>query len=156
VAGAKRSKRSPAETSNLCFLDTSALIALAFTADQNHPAARRSYDQLRFSNALFVMTYFVFAETMIYLRRRASVQTAVKEGERLLQSSQVLIVEGNSQLHAVGWEIFKKYKDWKDLSYTDCMSFALMQQMGITRAFTFDSDFQAYGFISIPSDQFIK
>ena len=150
MAEAKRNKRSSAEASNLCFLDTSALIALAFTRDQNHSTARRAYDQLRFNNALFVMTYFVFAETMIYLRRRASVQTAVEEGERLLQSRQVLIVESSSELHAVGWEIFKKYRDWKDLSYTDCMSFALMEEMEITRAFTFDSDFRAYGFLSIP------
>ena len=145
-----RSKRSLAESLNICFLDTSALIALAFTGDQNHVEARRAYDELRFSNVLFVTTYFVFAETVIYLRRRASVETAITEGDRLLKSSQVLVVESNPELHGRGWQIFKKYRDWKDLSYTDCISFALMNEMGITRAFTFDSDFRIYGFTSIP------
>lgn len=147
----KRSKRSLADDSNICFVDTSALIALAFTGDQNHLEARRAYDQLRFSNVLFVTTYFVFAETMIYLRRRASVETAIAEGELLLKSPQVLIVEASPELHATGWHIFKKYLDWKDVSYTDCLSFALMDEMGITRAFTFDSDFRIYGFSVIPN-----
>ena len=150
MATRKRSKLLPAEESSFCFLDTSALIALAFTGDQNHIDARRTYDQLRFSGMLFVMTYFVFAETMIFLRRRASVQAAIAEGERLMKSPQVLIVGAAPELHATGWQIFKKFQDWKDLSYTDCLSFALMNQMGITRAFTFDSDFRIFGFATTP------
>ncbi len=146
----KREKRSPARASNICFLDSSAVVALAFTRDQNHAEARRVYDQLRFSNALFVTTYFVFSEILIFLRRRASVQIAISEGERLLKSSQMLIADITPELHTTGWQIFKKYRDWKDLSYTDCLSFALMDEMGISRAFTFDSDFRAYGFTQIP------
>jgi len=126
------------------------MIALAFTSDQNHADARRVYDELRFSGVLFVTTYFVFSEIMIYLRRRASVQTAIVTGERLLKSSQILIIDINSDQYSAAWEIFKKYRDWKDLSFTDCLSFALMDEMAITRAFTFDSDFRAYGFTKLP------
>jgi predicted nucleic acid-binding protein len=97
-----------------------------------------------------VVTYFVFAETMIFLRRRASIRAAIAEGKRLLKSTQVLIVETTPELHIAGWKIFTKFQDWKDLSYTDCVSFALMDEMGISCVFTFDSDFRTYGFTVIP------
>jgi uncharacterized protein len=146
----KTKKRPQAKAANTCFLDSSAMIAIAFTSDQNHEEARRIFDELRFSGVLFVTTYFVFSEIMIYLRRRASIQTAITTGDRLLKSQQILIIDINSDQYSAAWEIFKKYRDWKDLSYTDCLSFAVMEEMSITRAFTFDSDFKAYGFTQLP------
>jgi uncharacterized protein len=145
-----RKKRSPARASNTCFLDSSAMIALAFTADQNHVQARKVYDELRLSGTVFVTTYFIFSEIMIYLRRRASVQIAINTGEQLLKSSQILVIDTTTGQYSTAWDVFKKYLDWKDLSYTDCLSFALMDEMGITRAFTFDSDFGKYGFTQLP------
>lgn len=145
-----RKKRPPANASNIYFLDSSAMIALAFTSDQNHAEVRRVFDELRLSGALLVTTYFVFSEIMIFLRRRASVQVAITTGDRLLKSPQIFIVDINSEQYSAAWEIFKKYRDWKDLSFTDCLSFVLMDEMAITRAFTFDSDFRAYGFTQLP------
>ena len=36
--------------------------------------------------------------------------------------------------------IFCRYKD-KELSFTDCTSFAIMEKFGIKNAFAFDEDF---------------
>jgi predicted nucleic acid-binding protein len=38
----------------------------------------------------------------------------------------------------------------KDLSYTDCTTFAAMRQSGITEVFTADEHFLAMGFVKIP------
>lgn len=45
--------------------------------------------------------------------------------------------------------IFEKYND-KQLSFTDCTSFALMKSMGINDVFTFDEDFRKMGFNIMP------
>ena len=47
------------------------------------------------------------------------------------------------------WRILKKYGD-KDFSFTDCTSFALMEQEAISTAFTFDKHFSQYGFQMVP------
>jgi glutamate synthase domain-containing protein 3 len=48
------------------------------------------------------------------------------------------------------WEIFQKYDD-KVLSFTDCTSFAVMKRLEIDTAFAVDHDFQALGYIMVPS-----
>lgn len=42
-------------------------------------------------------------------------------------------------------QILGHYAD-KDFSFTDAISFAVMERLGISRAFTFDRDFAQYGF----------
>jgi len=46
-------------------------------------------------------------------------------------------------------EYFKRYKDQK-IDLTDCLSFSIMERMNVDTAFTFDSDFQTYGFKVLP------
>jgi predicted nucleic acid-binding protein len=41
------------------------------------------------------------------------------------------------------WEIFSKYED-QDFSLIDCTSFAIMERMKITDAFTFDGHFSVF------------
>jgi predicted nucleic acid-binding protein len=44
--------------------------------------------------------------------------------------------------------ILARYTD-KDFSYTDATSFAVMERLRISQAFTFDSDFTRYGFSAV-------
>ena len=41
-------------------------------------------------------------------------------------------------------EIIQRYTD-KEFSYTDATSFAVMERLGITAAFVFDTHFKQYG-----------
>ncbi len=43
------------------------------------------------------------------------------------------------------WKMFKKYED-KELSFTDCISFVLMKNLKLNKAFTFDEHFKQLGF----------
>ena len=46
-------------------------------------------------------------------------------------------------------DIFEKYGD-KDFSFTDCVSFVVMREMGIQEAFAFDEHFNQMRFIRKP------
>ena len=46
-------------------------------------------------------------------------------------------------------DIFERYDD-KDFSFTDCVSFVVMQENGIKEAFAFDEHFNQMGFIRNP------
>jgi predicted nucleic acid-binding protein len=49
-------------------------------------------------------------------------------------------------------EIIAQYDD-KDFTLTDATSFAVMERLGITYAFTFDHHFTQYGFIALTAAQ---
>jgi len=42
------------------------------------------------------------------------------------------------------WEVFRKFED-KDWSFTDCASYAVMERLGINKAFAFDHHFKQFG-----------
>jgi predicted nucleic acid-binding protein len=46
------------------------------------------------------------------------------------------------------WVVFDRYRD-KDWSFTDCVSFVMMQRLGITKAFAFDDDFRQFGTVTV-------
>ena len=48
-------------------------------------------------------------------------------------------------------EILTRYTD-KAFSFTDATSFALMERLGISYAFSFDSDFRQYGMMTLTPD----
>lgn len=47
--------------------------------------------------------------------------------------------------------IIRRYRD-KDFSFTDALSFAAMERLGITQAFTSDRHFSQYGFMQLSAD----
>jgi predicted nucleic acid-binding protein len=46
------------------------------------------------------------------------------------------------------WEVFRRFRD-KDWSFTDCVSYAVMQRLQITTAFSFDHHFTQFGTITV-------
>jgi predicted nucleic acid-binding protein len=60
-----------------------------------------------------------------------------------------MVQEGLLELVAVheghvkeAWELFKRYRDIKKLSFTDCTSFVIMRERGIKYVFTGDAHFE--------------
>ena len=99
----------------MIFVDTGAWFAAAVPSDPNHPAASR---WLAGNNEPLLTTDYVVAETLTLLRARGEITRAL--------------------LHA--WKIFKRFDD-KDWSFTDCTSKAVIERLGVTRAFAFDHHF---------------
>jgi predicted nucleic acid-binding protein len=127
------------------FLDTAALVALMNKKDQYHVQAVNKLDAHLKGSGQLLSTPHVFAETVTRILRRVSHAKAVEAGNLIHNESAIEIVTPDKQALDLAWEIFVKYDD-QNFSFVDCISFAVMQQMKITHAFSFDNHFTIMGF----------
>jgi uncharacterized protein len=61
----------------------------------------------------------------------------------------VQLIHIDEQLFHSGWAYFQQHQD-KMYSLADCISFVVMQKLGIRTAFTFDKHFVQAGFQKVP------
>jgi predicted nucleic acid-binding protein len=132
------------------FLDTSFIIALEDADDQNHQKAIGYWKTFKKHPHRLVTTTYVFDETITFLRKRISHDKAVQVGKLLLLSPTVEIIHISADDFENGWKLFLKYHD-KNFSFTDCLSFLIIEQKGIKDALTFDEHFKQMGIRMIPS-----
>ena len=66
----------------------------------------------------------------------------------LRSDPQVKVIPANATVFDAGIELFRSRKD-KKWSLTDCISFVVMQQEGITEALTGDKHFKQAGFVAL-------
>lgn len=135
---------------NTVLLDTSYLLALELARDQNHTAAIRHWEHVPSTSTQLVTTSLILIEVVTFLNSRGFHAKAVEIGNNLLHGISVQFVHVDVALLLEGWSYFQKYSD-KDYSLTDCVSFVLMRNLGISKAFTFDRHFIQAGFLVEPS-----
>jgi predicted nucleic acid-binding protein len=131
------------------FLDTGYLIALEAADDQHHAEALRHWRAFLDSRPRLVTTSFVLEEVATFFNRRGRHAKAVEIGERLLRSPSVQLVHVDEDLFATAWAYFRQRED-KRFSLTDCVSFILMERLGIESALAFDAHFAQAGFRTLP------
>ena len=127
----------------LIFVDTSALYALLDRDDRFHDEAKRTFATLE--NEERVTHSYVLVETTAIAHRRLgeiAVQRFVHELVPVL--STVWIDEAT---HAAGVAALLAALPTR-MSLVDFVSFEVMRERGISRAFAFDDDFRAAGFES--------
>jgi predicted nucleic acid-binding protein len=127
------------------FIDTSYLLALELSNDQNHAVSLRHWQGIIKALPHLVTTSYVFDEVVTFFNSRGHHSKAVQTGNKLLRSPSVQLVHVDENLFHEGWRYFVQYQD-KDYSLTDCLSFVVMQRFGITTAYTFDQYFLQAGF----------
>ena len=130
------------------FVDTSAFIALLDPRDDSHAQAVRIEQSLANQAAHLVTTNFVLDETYTGLRGKIQHSAILRFRDSARQSRQLNVMRITETLEDQAWEIFTRYHD-KDFSFTDCTSFAVMQQLGITTAFAFEEHFEQFGFTRV-------
>lgn len=128
----------------MIFVDTSAFVAVENRRDANHESALKFKKDALNSGESFTTSDYVLDECLTLLRVRSGYPVAVSFGEAMRASQFLRIERVTEDIFDRAWNIFKKYGD-QSFSFTDCTSFALMEQSGITTAFTFDDDFKTYG-----------
>jgi predicted nucleic acid-binding protein len=131
------------------FVDTSGWIALADKDDINHKRAASIYPSLLKTGEKLITSNLVIGETYILVLKELGHQAALHFLERLKASPRISKIYSSEDIEAEAEEILKKYID-QDFSYTDAVSFVMMQRQKIAKAFSFDKHFVTAGFIKIP------
>lgn len=134
------------------FIDTGYLLALELRTDQNHRQALEHWKSLReggIPSRALVSTTYVFDETITYLNARGLHDSAVKVGKRLLASSSIELVHVDEYLFQNAFDLLERRPD-KRYSLTDCVSFVVMRERGMSVAFAFDGHFDQEGFTREP------
>jgi len=62
----------------------------------------------------------------------------------VLHGAGIGLIRIEPQLFEEACQIYGRFAD-KEWSFTDCTSYAAMQRLGITKAFSFDSHFRQFG-----------
>ena len=131
------------------FVDTGAWFALADKSDQFHDQAVKVYPDLFKRYHRLTTTNLIVAETYNLIRRALGYQPAITFLENLSASPRITEIYSGAILGDKAEKILRKYSD-QDFSFTDAVSFAVMEEYGIKKAFSFDQYFQIAGFTIIP------
>lgn len=113
--------------------------------DPDHPAVR---DWISHNTQPRTTTDYIVDETLTLLRVRG-------ERRRSSEMGNLLFSETIARLHyltpgqiTAGWDIFNRFGD-KQGSFTDCTSFAFIQEMEIQRVLTLDHHFKQFGIAEV-------
>jgi len=129
----------------MIFIDTGALLARYLANDQHHKAAMASWDKIRITRAACITSNFVLDETFTLLARRSSYAFAAEKARIIYTSNTLEVLRPDLQTEQAALDLFEKFAD-QEISFTDCISFALMRRTGIRQAFSFDVHFERAGF----------
>jgi len=127
------------------FVDTSAWLALNDKNDQYHGKAISRLNVVKRQKIELITSEYVVDESLTIIRYRVSHGAAVIFGDALMDSTIVTVIDITADERFQAWLLFKKYDD-KELSFTDCTSFALMNKLWLRKAFAFDDHFKQVGF----------
>ena len=134
----------------MIFVDTSFFLALFSRRDTHHERVREVLERYvdRSLPQTFVTTDVVILEAITAARARVSHELAVFVGERLYSERIARIYVTTLEEHRAAFEYLKRCKD-KAYSAVDCLSFVVMEKLGIREALALDDDF-THHFVAIP------
>ena len=130
---------------NIVFVDTSFFKGLLDASDSFHQKAKKAWQKLKEENTAIITSNYVLDESFTLIRLRCGIKIVHQFRDDIIKSSHVMkIMRVTVTDEAQAWKWF--LKDWSKLSFTDCVSFALMKRLDIQRAATFDEHFKRAGF----------
>jgi len=126
----------------MTLVDTGFLLALVQPTDALHPRAAVWAEKV---TKPFLITEYVLWETVNGLSKRGDRPKAAALSEFVLNNSDCTFVRASPELLAAGLQLHAARPD-KEWSLTDCISFQVMREHGITRALAHDTHFEQAGF----------
>jgi predicted nucleic acid-binding protein len=127
----------------IVFVDTSAFVARNARRDPYGEVASRIW--LELEETPLVTTNHVVEETLTLLARRIDPALAADMAERIYSSARLDIIYTTHEDEHAALRYFRKFSDQR-VSFTDCISFAVMKRHRLNTAFTFDRHFINAGF----------
>ncbi len=127
------------------FVDTGAWFARFVPSDRDHAAARAWFER---NTQPLITTDYIVDELLTVFKVRGEYQRALEIGPTLFHGD-VCRLEWVTQADVeTAWRVFSTYRD-KEWSYTDCVSRAVMERLGITTAVAFDEHFRQFGTVTV-------
>ena len=126
----------------MIFLDTSAVVALADSSDENHTEAVAALDRVAARGQGVLTHNYILVESAALLQSRIGLRSA-------------LAFLSDAEKFTVHWVTPRDHADAvtrlaernrRGLSLVDCMSFTVMRNYGVSAALAYDADFEAEGF----------
>ncbi len=133
------------------FADTGYWVALLNPLDDLHNKATelsKSLNPVHIVTSEMVLTEVLndFSKRGDYLRK-----VATQLIDRINENPNITLVSQTSEQFNQGLELYKNRLD-KNWSLTDCVSFKIMEQMGIYEALAYDKHFEQVGFRALLRD----
>ncbi len=130
----------------ICFVDTSAFIAILDKDDNYHAKARVAWTGLLEQKADLITTSGILLETVAIIQHRMGINAVKAFNSAIYPLLEVVWID--KDLHDVGVNSVL-LAGRKKLSLVDCISFNVMRQRELQYAFTFDKHFRQQGFKSV-------
>lgn len=134
----------------MIFVDTGFLFALFSERDPDHGRAVEAFRPLRGRNLpeLLLTTNHVVFETITLAQARAGHELAVKAGDILYAERLARIHRASFEEERGAFDYLRRHHD-KGYSAVDCLSFVVMESLGIREALAIDAHF-THRFIARP------
>jgi uncharacterized protein len=126
----------------LRFVDSFYFLALLNPRDAAHHSARKANKELV---GRFLTTHWVLVEVADALAQPKYRSSFLNLMARLEADPDMTIVPSSEDLFRRGLDLYRRRAD-KDWPLTDCISFVIMEDQGISEALTGDQHFQQAGF----------
>ncbi len=130
---------------NQIFVDIGAWFARCVTSDRDHTAAREWFETNTYP---LVTTDYIIDKLLTVLKIRNEFQRALELGGPLLNADLCDLEWVTEADLRSAWQAFSAYRD-KQWSFTDCVSRAVIERLGITTAMAFDDHFRKFGTITV-------
>lgn len=127
------------------FADTHYFIALLSPSDASHSSALANTST---QQSILVTTAWVLTELANSLAKQAVRKGFLATLDALASSPMALVLGHDERLYDAGIELYRSRPD-KDWSLTDCISFVVMNERGISNALTGDRHFEQAGFTAL-------
>jgi predicted nucleic acid-binding protein len=129
----------------MIFVDSGGWFASVVPTD---PDYGRAIAWLAANRARLITTDYVVDETLTLLRARGQRKYAIDMGVEFFHGALTIVHFVTQDQIRRAWDIFRTFTD-KDWSFTDCTSKVVMEDLGITTAFSFDQHFRQFGTITV-------
>jgi len=130
---------------NNMFLDSSGLFAFLAKNDDKHKKASIIIRKSVKNGVHLITTDYILDETATLLKARGFMHIVPNLFDGIMSSKACRIEWMDQDIFNMTKAMFLRYKD-KSWAFTDCFSFIIMKNLGITDALTKDSHFLEAGF----------
>lgn len=126
-------------------MDAGPLLARHHGKDQHHAEALAAWREIGERGERCSTSNLVLAEAFTLMGRRTGFRFAAARAQALYASDAFTILRAGEDEEMEALAFMEKFADQK-VSFTDCVSFVLMNRNRLRRAFTFDVHFAYAGF----------